>query len=115
MKVIENPLNEKDIIYSVHPYPIQKTWEENFKIARNKLPLIVTEWGFDEKSADKLLNGTKEGYCLPIIKYMEETDISWIAWCYDKIWGPRMLVKKSSWQEKNLTEWGQFVFGNLRK
>lgn len=113
-KVIENPLNEDNVLYSVHPYPIHKDWKENFEIAKNKIPLIVTEWGFEEGTSNILLQGTEEEYGIPIIEYMNHNSISWVAWCYDKIWGPRMLVKKTSWKDKNLTIWGQFVINRLK-
>ena len=114
-KIIENPLNNSNILYSVHPYPIHKNWKENFDIAINKIPIIVTEWGFQEKNLDPLLNATKENYGDKIINYMNSNNISWIAWCYDFIWDSKMLKKKSSWNEKRLTDWGNFVVNNLRK
>lgn len=106
-KVANNPVKASNIMYSVHPYPVHDDWKENFEAASH-LPLIVTEWGFREKTPHKFMRGSVEGYGKKILEYMGEHGISWLAWCYDDVWSPR-IFKKLKYDERELTEWGELL------
>lgn len=109
----ENPINRDNIAYSLHPYPVHKDWKGNFELLINKFPLIVTEWAFKEETREDFLRATKESYGNPIIEYMERNKISWVAWCFDFEWGPKMIEKPFS--EKRLTKWGDFVLSKIKE
>ena len=112
-RVLEDPIREfDDIAYSVHPYPIHRGWKPNFDAAHDKLPLLVTEWGFKEDTDEVFMKGTREDYGLPLQDYMESHQIGWIAWCYDPVWSPRIL--KKPWTARKYTPWGSFVVEQLK-
>jgi len=58
----------------------------------NKFPLFVTEWGFEGGSAE---HGTASGFGTPFLEWMNADGLSWTAWCFDSVWGPRMF--DSNW------------------
>ena len=60
------------------------------------------------------MKGSKETYGIPILKYMELNKISWVAWCYDTIWEPK-IFKDKSWKTSEYTEWGEFIVNELKK
>ncbi len=112
-KVVENPINEENIAYVLHPYPGHEGWMKNIKLAiKNNLPIFITEWGFKENTSSKIFRGKKESYALPLLNLLEKNKISWIAWCYDTVWGPALL---NSWRKDDYTKWGQFLFNWLNK
>jgi len=110
-KVAEDPLKDENIAYSVHPYPIHTDWKENFGKIFGKYPIVVTEWAFKEKTNEDFLRATKEDYGNPILEYLDQKSISWIAWCYDSEWGPKIL---NSFKGNDYTEWGKFIVNKLR-
>jgi endoglucanase len=101
------PINAEGIGYVTHPYPNKRSqpwepkWEENFGFAAAKYPIIATELGFEDREGD--MSG-KENYGERITSYLESKGISWVAWCYDPQWGPRMM---KSW-DFDLTASGEF-------
>ena len=101
------PINAEGIGYVTHPYPNKRSqpwepkWEENFGFAAAKYPIIATELGFEDHDGD--MSG-KENYGERITTYLESKGISWVAWCYDPQWGPRMM---KSW-DFDLTASGEF-------
>jgi aryl-phospho-beta-D-glucosidase BglC (GH1 family) len=111
-KVKEDPINEENIAYSIHPYPIHKDWEDNFEKVGEKFPLIVTEWAFKEITNTDFLRATKEDYGNLILDYMEKKGIGWVAWCYDKEWGPKILA---SWGKGDYTNWGEYITKKLKE
>lgn len=111
-RVAEEPLEGENIAYSVHPYPIHKDWKDNFDKVINKFPLIVTEWGFMEETSQEFMKSTPSEYGEPMWNYMEKNNISWIAWCYDPIWNPKIL---NSWKDADYSKWGKFVVSKLLK
>ena len=108
--VAEYPLIGKNIAYSVHPYPIHTDWQENFEKVVGKFALVVTEWGFMEKTDQDFLRSNSVQYGVPILNYMEENHISWIAWCFDKSWDPKIV---NSWEDRDYSNWGKFITQRL--
>jgi hypothetical protein len=112
-----SPINADGIGYVTHPYPNKRPrpweakWEEDFGFAAERYPVVATELGFEGKSST-----LENGYGPLIIKYLEGHGISWIAWCFDPEWGPRLL---GSWDTFALTDSGEFfhqaMTGNATK
>lgn len=102
----DDPVNAEGIAYVTHPYsfkrskPWEPKWEEDFGFAAGEYPVVATEFGFEGPSGQ---NGDSD-YGSRIINYLEGHGISWICWCFDPEWGPRLL---KSWQY-DLTESGSF-------
>ncbi|MBN1695603.1 cellulase family glycosylhydrolase [candidate division WOR-3 bacterium] len=103
-----DPINVEGIAYATHPYfmkrkkPWEPKWDENFGFVKGKYPVIATEFGFDLERIEK---GENEGYGEAIINYLEERNISWIAWIFDADWHPKML---KAWENYELTGSGEF-------
>lgn len=112
--LLEEPIAATGIGYVTHPYahkrsqPWEPKWEENFGFAANRYPIVATEFGFGgrRESAEE---GTQYGR--RIVDYLEGKGISWVAWCYDPQWGPRML---RSW-DYDLTPSGEFFKAEMSK
>ena len=89
-----NPVQGNNIIYTAHVYSNQSAsdWERNFGPTMRKFPMFVTEWGFETGSNQ---GGTQSGFGVPFVKWMDDNQLSWTAWCFDSLWGPRMF--DSNW------------------
>jgi endoglucanase len=109
--VLVEPIKIINVCYSIHPYPIRKDWKEIITPILGKYPLIITEWGFKEKTSQEFMKGTKKEYALPLMKFCTTNKISWIAWCYSATWGPQML---QTWKPKDYTPYGKFVIEQLQ-
>lgn len=110
-RVVENPIRIENIGYSIHPYTIHRDWRKNFEIAVNKLALVVTEWAFKPDTSADFLRANREDYGNPLLDYMEENNIGWLAWCYDIEWGPNIL---NSLKKSDYTVWGRYVIQRLK-
>lgn len=93
----EYPMRGKNIAYTGHIYSNQSesAWFKNYPIKR---PIVYTEVGYEV--------GHKEGGDTEWATYFHERFLrgkSFIWWCYDSEWGPRMV--KTSGQ---LTDAGKF-------
>jgi endoglucanase len=103
-----DPIDAEEIAYATHPYfmkrkkPWEPKWDENFGFAKEKYPIIATEFGFDLERIEK---GESKGYGEAIIKFLEGKKISWVAWIFDADWHPQML---KSWEGYELTGSGEF-------
>jgi aryl-phospho-beta-D-glucosidase BglC (GH1 family) len=101
------PINAPNIGYVTHPYPNKRSqpwepkWEENFGFAAHTYPVVATEIGFDLKDGEQI---DDDHYASRITRYLESNGMSWVAWCYDPHWGPRMM---KSW-DYDLTASGDF-------
>ena len=104
----DEPVNAEEIGYTAHPYPFKRKkpwepkWDENFGFAKDKYPVVVTEFGFTMEEIEKEEN---KGYGEAIIKYLEGKNISWVGWIFDADWNPRMI---KSWENYELTGSGEF-------
>ena len=102
----QSPIAAAGIGYVTHPYPMKRTkpwepkWEEDFGFAAGQYPMVATEIGFDGQTGAQ-----EDGYGPAIIQYLESKGISWLAWCFDPEWGPRLI---SSWDTFALTDSGEF-------
>jgi hypothetical protein len=88
------PIRRDNIAYVAHVYATHtdpEDWEYSFGFLAKKYPLIVTEWGFSPTDPGEHYYGTREGFGQPFLKYMEEKNISWVAWCFHTTWKPTMI------------------------
>lgn len=103
-----DPVNAEGIGYVTHPYANKRTrpwepkWEEDFGFAADQYPVVATEFGFQLRQGQTI---EPDDYPYAIIRYLEGRGISWVAWCFDPEWGPRML---KSWENFELTPAGEF-------
>ena len=105
--IINEPINAQGIGYVTHPYenkrsqPWEPKWEENFGFAANQYPVIATEFGFSLRPGQVI---DANSYAPRILSFLEGRGISWLCWCFDPEWGPRLL---KSW-DYDLTESGDY-------
>ncbi len=97
--VAEAPIEIEGIGYVSHPYPQKvappwpESWERDFGFVADRYPVFVTEFGFTppgEPGANVPVAGDEE-YGRAITSYLADKGISWIAWCFDPQWGPRLI------------------------
>jgi hypothetical protein len=106
--LLNDPLNLQGVAYVTHPYefkrsrPWEPKWEENFGFAAATYPVVATEFGFELAPGQTI---TEDHYGTRIIRYLESKGISWVCWCFDPEWGPRLL---KSWDTYELTTSGEF-------
>ena len=100
------PIDAEGIGYVTHPYSIKRRppyegkWEEDFGFAAGQYPVVATEFGFGPSK----FPGDNYDYANAIVGYLEKNKISWVCWCFDPEWGPRLL---KSW-DFDLTGSGEF-------
>jgi len=99
------PIERDDIAYVAHAYPNHKEWEYYFGFLSYTHPVIVTEWGFSPTRPTEHYYGTRENFGEPFLTYMEDKNLSWIAWCFHPTWQPNMI---RNWNFE-LTEEGMLV------
>jgi len=103
------PIERNNIAYVAHIYASHKDpkdWEYSFGYLSNTYPLVVTEWGFSSTvNPTEHYYGTSEEFGQPFLSYMEDKNISWIAWCFHPVWQPNMI---KNWNF-DLTENGRLV------
>jgi hypothetical protein len=111
----DNPIRAEHIGYVTHPYPNKRSqpwppkWEEDFGFASASYPIIATEIGFSNEYG----SGEETAkYATDITTYLESRGIGWIAWCFDREWGPSMI---SSWEPFVLTGEGKFFTDAMHK
>jgi hypothetical protein len=101
--VAEAPIAIEGIGYVSHPYPqkvaapFEEKWERDFGFVADRYPVFVTEFGFkaaDEPGAHMPVVGDEE-YGKAITNYFAAKGISWVAWCFDPVWGPQLI---SDWE-----------------
>jgi len=90
-----NPVSGNNIAYTVHPYPDKTDWDSNFGYLSSTYPLVVSEFGYGPAGAGEHYdkdNYTLGDYGTDIINYLDNKDISWIAWNFSASWQPRLLL-----------------------
>lgn len=85
-----DPVTSNNIVYVAHVYSNQASvtlWESRYGAVADKFPLFISEWGFET-------GGTEGGDIIwgqAFQTWMQNRGLSWTAWCFDTIWGPRMF------------------------
>jgi hypothetical protein len=75
-------------------------------------PVIMTEWGWmetDPGGEQSYLVGRQHGYGEPLISYLDERGIGWVACWYDDEWKPAMFEPGF----ETLNPFGEFVLDKL--
>ncbi|MDG5767121.1 cellulase family glycosylhydrolase [Balneolales bacterium ANBcel1] len=94
------PLDIPGIAYVSHPYPQKRDqpwvpqWEIDFGFAADTYPVIATEIGFmqeDDPGAHIPCIGDEE-YGRTLMKYFQDKGISWVAWVFDPVWSPQLIL-----------------------
>ncbi len=94
------PLDIPGIAYVSHPYPQKRDqpwvpqWEIDFGFAADDYPIIATEIGFmqeDDPGAHIPCIGDEE-YGRTLMRYFNEKGISWVAWVFDPVWSPQLIL-----------------------
>lgn len=115
-EVPENPYSDNNMAYAVHMYPgsldegadQEEEWENRFGFLAETYPVIVSEWGFEE-NGDEVTNGTQSGYAEPLLDYLNENNLHWLAYVYHPFADPNMVG--NDWV--TLTIFGEFVAERL--
>ncbi len=116
--VPKNPYSDTNLVYVAHVYPgnvplggdLIFEWEKHFGFLAATYPVIVSEWGF-HNGGDETTNGTVKGFGKPLIDYLDQKKINWVAYTYQPPDAePPML--ESDWA--TLSEFGRFVKKRLR-
>ncbi len=111
--VPKNPYSDSNLVYVAHVYPgnVPKgedqvaAWERSFGFLASTYPVIVSEWGF-HNGGDETTNGTLDGYARPLLDYLDQKNIHWVAYVYlPPDAEPAML--EPDWT--TLNEFGKFV------
>jgi len=108
------PIQAEGIAYVTHPYAFKRSppwppkWEEDFGFAAGRYPIIATEFGFSTPAGTAI---SADDYGPAIVNYLEGKGISWVAWCFDPDWGPKLLL---SW-DYDLSSSGKFFQEALKK
>jgi hypothetical protein len=94
-----NPIDVPGVAYVTHPYPQkrQQPWEEKWQadwgFMAERYPVIVTEFGF--MSGDlpdaHIPVIADETYGEAIVGFLEQREISWVAWVFDPNWSPQLI------------------------
>jgi len=115
--VLREPVTGEDIAYASHIFPshAQSGWDRDFGNVAARYPVLITEWGFIDRqqtanSTDKYLSGDAETYGKPLMSYLGQRGIGWVACWYDEQWQPAMLLPGG----KGYTPWGKFAAGELK-
>lgn len=88
------PIERKNIAYVAHWYPTgegPRSWEESFGFLSEKYPIVVTEWGFSSTAEGEHYYGSRENFGNLFVRYMENNNMSWTAWCFHPVWGPKLI------------------------
>lgn len=105
---IKNPINDKNVAYSTHPYPIKdalervnrspygcpEKWQAAFGDTKEVFPVIATEFSFrdiNDNTWNTKIWGADERWGRAIIDFLEERGISWIVWHFSPFYGPELL------------------------
>jgi hypothetical protein len=112
--VLDFPIVDDNVAYAVHIYPGHSSyhWERWFGNVSEEYPVVMTEWGWmeDDPSGDQpYLVGSQKSFGEPLMAYLDEKGIGWVACWYDDEWNPTMFEKDSDLP----TPFGQFVLDRL--
>ncbi|MCX7773167.1 MAG: glycoside hydrolase family 5 protein [Clostridia bacterium] len=110
------PLRDSNLAYAAHVFPDRShsTWQVYFGKVSEKIPVVATEWGF----MDENRNQTKQYYLIgstmdfgePLLDFLSEKGIGWVAAWYDDKWEAPMFTNGY----KALTGFGRFVEDRLK-
>ena len=98
----EYPFKGYNLAYVNHTYKgmeeswpreigLEYDWEQVFGKAADKVPLFLTEFGWQADSEWEFGKGTTENFGLPMKRFLNKRpNINWIVWTYDHYCSPRL-------------------------
>ena len=115
----DKKIKDNNIVYASHIFPThqESTWNYFFgEIAKEiakMYPVLITEWGFIDEDSSKTnksyLIGNSENYGKPLLEYLKDRNIGWIACWYDNNWDPQIFEEDFN----QLTNYGEFIINHL--
>ena len=103
--VLDNPIARPGVAYASHPYPQKESpsvankenffrlWDDAWGKVSATYPIIATELGWVRKDGVgahiPVINDGSYGPM--IIEFMDQRNISWVAWVFDPEWSPTMI------------------------
>jgi endoglucanase len=94
----DDPIEGTNIMYVSHMYPegfALEFLQTQLLNAASKVPVFMTEWGFQEDPtndpANAKTNGTVSSFAIPLKRILDEQRISWTAWSASAAWQPPMF------------------------
>lgn len=112
--VLDRPIDDDNIAYASHIYPAHSrySWDRWFGSVSEKYPVVMTEWGWmesDPGGEQPYLVGSQRTYGEPLMAYLDEHGIGWVACWYDDEWKPAMFENGI----EQFTPFGKFVLQRL--
>ena len=112
--VEDQPVADDNIAYAAHIFPAHRpeSWDTWFGNVAQDHPVLVTEWGWTDSAddpANTYLVGDQNTYGEPLLAYLNERRIGWVACWYDDEWLPPMF--ESGFSQR--TAWGAFILDAL--
>jgi len=111
--VVKSPIVDDNVAYAVHIYPGTRVdWEQSFGETAARYPVLVTEWGYMDENpsaTQSYLNGSEATYGQPLMAFLREWGIGWVACWWDETWEPPMIAPGGT----GWTRFGQFVLRQL--
>jgi endoglucanase len=115
---LKEPVTGANIAYASHIFPShpRSGWDHDFGNVAARHPVLITEWGFIDKTQtpnppDAYLSGDVATYGEPLMSYLAERGIGWVACWFDDQWQPAMLLPG----DRGYTSWGKFAAIELKK
>ena len=114
--VLDAPINDTNIAYAAHIYPAHSkySWDHWFGDVSNKYPVLLTEWGWldaDPTGDQSYLVGNQKTYGEPLMDYLNQRGIGWVACWYDTEWKPNMFDDGFQYP----TPYGSFIINALKR
>lgn len=112
--VLAEPIKGENIAYAAHIYPAhgRYSWQRWFGDVAEKYPVVMTEWGWmesDPGGKQPYLVGRQVSYGEPLMEYLDQRGIGWVACWYDDEWKPAMFAPDF----EQITPFGEFVLQRL--
>jgi aryl-phospho-beta-D-glucosidase BglC (GH1 family) len=115
--VRREPVAGDNLAYASHIFPShpQSGWNHDFGNVAARYPVVITEWGYIDKQEtpnppDHYPSGDASTYGNPLMSYLDERGIGWVACWYDEQWQPAMLLKSGA----GYTAWGKHAARELK-
>ena len=103
------PVRRPNLIYATHPYAgsdWRLDWETAFLAPARALPVLATEFGWDETLHPEASNKAPGRYRDAILQAFDSAGIGWIAWSFSHEFRPSLLKDATSFTP---SEFGQVV------
>jgi hypothetical protein len=106
----DNPLSDSNVVYAYHQYSVEGSntaaeWNKNTGGLIGVKPVIVSEWGYEDADVtNPTWPGTQSSYGIPFTQWMENNNLSNLAWMYHHDWTPALLKG-----DGGLTLYGTFI------